>query len=104
MRITDYIEQSFRNLWRKRLRTALTVFGVMIGIGALVSMFSFGKGVQKNITEQFEELELFNYISVYPGSREYRFESKTNADANEGQKIRELDDEANAAAEAYGRG
>ena len=69
MRISDYIEQSFSNLWKKKLRTFLTIFGVVIGIGALVSMISFGKGVQKNVTDKFKELELFNYINVFPGSQ-----------------------------------
>jgi len=68
MRISDYIEQSFSNLWKKKLRTLLTIFGVMIGIGALVSMFSFSQGIQDNITKTFNELQLFNYISVYPRS------------------------------------
>ncbi|OHB60562.1 MAG: hypothetical protein A2167_06465 [Planctomycetes bacterium RBG_13_46_10] len=68
MRISDYIEQSFANLWKKKLRTFLTTFGVVIGIGALVSMISFGKGIQKNITDQFNEMELFNYISVSTSS------------------------------------
>jgi putative ABC transport system permease protein len=70
MRISDYIEHSFSNLRKKKLRTALTTSGVMIGIGALVSMFSFGKGVQKNITDNFKELDLLNYIAVYPLSEE----------------------------------
>ncbi|MHC4509234.1 MAG: ABC transporter permease, partial [Planctomycetota bacterium] len=51
MRLSDYIEQSFCNLWKKKLRTFLTTCGVMIGIGALVSMFAFGKGIQKNVTD-----------------------------------------------------
>ncbi|MBN1972338.1 MAG: ABC transporter permease [Sedimentisphaerales bacterium] len=72
MRFTDYIETSFSNLWKMKLRTFLTTFGVVIGIGALVSMFAFGKGVQKNITDTFNELGLLNYISVYPRSNRYR--------------------------------
>jgi putative ABC transport system permease protein len=68
MRISDYIEQSLSNLRKKKLRTFLTTFGVVIGIGALVSMFSFGKGVQKNVTDNFKKMGLFNYITVYPSS------------------------------------
>jgi putative ABC transport system permease protein len=68
MRISDYIEQSFANLWKKKLRTFLTTFGVVIGIGALVSMIAFGKGVQKNVTDEFNKLDLFNYISVTTSS------------------------------------
>jgi putative ABC transport system permease protein len=74
MRISDYIEQSFSNLRKKKLRTFLTTFGVVIGIGALVSMFSFGKGVQKNVTDSFKKLGLFNYIAVYPASGRNRIE------------------------------
>jgi putative ABC transport system permease protein len=72
MRISDYIEQSFANLWKKKLRTFLTTFGVVIGIGALVCMFAFGKGMQKNLTDTFNELELFNYIGVYSHSGRHR--------------------------------
>lgn len=64
MRISDYIEQSCTNLWKKKLRTFLTTAGVVIGIGALVCMFAFGQGIQRNITNQFKALDLFNYINV----------------------------------------
>jgi putative ABC transport system permease protein len=64
MRISDYIGQACGNLWKKKLRTFLTTTGVVIGIGALVSMFAFGQGIQSNITEQFNKLDLFNYITV----------------------------------------
>ena len=74
MRISDYIEQSLSNLRKKKLRTFLTTFGVVIGIGALVSMFSFGKGVQKNVTDNFKKMGLFNYIAVYPASGRGRSE------------------------------
>ncbi len=74
MRISDYIEQSFSNLCKKKLRTFLTTFGVVIGIGALVSMFSFGKGVQKNVTDSFKKMGLFNYIAVFPASGRDRTE------------------------------
>lgn len=68
MRLSDYFEQSFSNLWRRKLRTFLTTFGVIIGIGALVCMIAYGKGIQKNIAESFTQMELFNYISVFTDS------------------------------------
>lgn len=67
MRLSDHIQFSFSNLWKRKLRTFLTTFGVTIGIGALVSMISFGRGMQKNVTESFRALELFNSITVLPG-------------------------------------
>ena len=68
MKLWDYTELSLSNLWKRKLRTFLTTFGVIIGIGALVAMVSFGKGMQKNFTDTFTSLELFNYIAVFPES------------------------------------
>ena len=66
MRATDYLEHAWSNLWKKKLRTFLTTSGVVIGIGALVCMFAFGQGVQQNIRDQFDEMDLLNYINVSP--------------------------------------
>jgi hypothetical protein len=63
MKLIDYFDLSFSNLWKRTLRTFLTTFGVVIG--ALVAMVSFGKGMQKNVSDQFENLELFNYVTVF---------------------------------------
>ena len=96
MRISDYIEQSFSNLWKKKLRTFLTTFGVVIGIGALVSMVAFGTGIQKQVTDTFNELGLFNYVSVYPRSGDSQSpQSSHEPDAPEepGRPIRLLDDD-----------
>lgn len=91
MRISDYIEQSFSNLWKKKLRTSLTVFGVVIGVGALVSMLAFGKGVQKSFTRQFKDLDLFNYITVSPSSEPDRAKTSSE-DANDVSHHQPLDD------------
>jgi putative ABC transport system permease protein len=73
MRISDYIGQASRNLWKKKLRTALTTAGVVIGVGALVSMFAFGQGVQRNVTDRIKRLDLFDYINVFAGGgRDHR--------------------------------
>jgi len=64
MKIGDMIELGFANLWRTKLRTTLTTLGVVIGIGALTSMISFGTGMEKNITEAFKNNDLFNSLTV----------------------------------------
>jgi putative ABC transport system permease protein len=64
MRFIDGVEFSLAGLRKRRLRTFLTASGVMIGIGALVSMISFGKGMQKNVTEAFKASDLFNSLMV----------------------------------------
>ena len=64
MKISDMIALGFANLWRTKLRTTLTTLGVVIGIGALTSMISFGTGMEKNITEAFKNNDLFNSLTV----------------------------------------
>ncbi len=96
MRISDYIEQSFCNLWKKKLRTFLTTFGVVIGVGALVCMIAFGKGMQKNVTKTFNELELFNYLGVYQRSdngHEKQSSKDPNTPHKESEQKQILDDD-----------
>ena len=67
MKMDEMTRMAFENLWKTKLRTGLTVLGVVIGIGALVSMVSFGTGMQKNITEAFLQNDLFTSMQVLPG-------------------------------------
>jgi len=67
MRFGDAVGFALASLKKRRLRTFLTASGVMIGIGALVSMISFGKGMQKNVTQAFKASDLFNALMVMPG-------------------------------------
>jgi len=66
MQINDLLHLGLSNLWKTKLRAFLTVLGVTIGIGALVSMVSFGTGMQKNITDYFKKNDLFTSIQVIP--------------------------------------
>lgn len=56
------------NVWRTKLRTGLTMAGVAVGIGALVSMFSFAVGMQRTVTQQFECMGLFRMMQVLPAT------------------------------------
>lgn len=95
MRLADYLEQSFSNLWRRKLRTLLTTFGVIIGIGALVCMIAYGKGIQKNISESFTQMELFNYISVFTDSALSRLDVRDSSEKKQTDRDSEaiLDDD-----------
>lgn len=66
MILRDLIGLPFGNLWRIKLRSALTMSGVMVAIGAFVSMLSFGAGNQEFVTEQYEQLGLLTTMHVYP--------------------------------------
>ena len=55
---------STKNLVFKKLRTALTIIGVVIGIGAIVFLVSLGLGLQKVVTEQVVGSKSVNTIEV----------------------------------------
>ncbi len=50
LRMVIYI--AWRNLVSKKLRTFLTIFGVIIGIGAIFFLLSFGLGIQNLVTKE----------------------------------------------------
>lgn len=66
MSFGDLLSMAMHNLLRMKLRTLLTVMGVVIAIAAFVALLSFGAGNQKYVTEQFESLGLFTTMIVYP--------------------------------------
>lgn len=72
MKLRDAVESAAANLRRMKLRTSLTVAGVVIAIAAFVSMLSFGVGMQRNVRVQFETLGLFSTLHVYPGGSDGR--------------------------------
>jgi ABC-type antimicrobial peptide transport system permease subunit len=78
MNFSDMTRMGFYNLWRTRLRTALTILGVVIGIGALTSMVSFGTGMQKNFTDAIKKSDLFTSLHITPG--EINFEELSQGD------------------------
>jgi ABC-type lipoprotein release transport system permease subunit len=65
MNFADIIALAWRNLRQARLRTALTVIGVIVGVAAIITMVSFGIGLQRNIIGQaFARLDAFTAITV----------------------------------------
>ncbi len=53
MRLGDIIGTAFYNLWRKKLRTLLTILAIVIGAILIALMFSIGTGLKGFIFEQF---------------------------------------------------
>ncbi len=65
MPFLDIIQLALRNLSEAKLRAALTTMGVIIGVAMIVTMVSFGLGLQRNANEQFKDLDAFHEIHVY---------------------------------------
>jgi putative ABC transport system permease protein len=88
MNLQDMTIMGFSNLWHTRLRSTLTILGVVIGIGALTSMVSFGTGMQKNLTDAFTKNDLFTSMNVTP--KDFNVDEMMNGDLS---GIREMMDE-----------
>ena len=52
MKISDILGMSLSNLWRRKMRTVLTVLGVVIGTASIVVMLSLGIGLRESMMEQ----------------------------------------------------
>ncbi|NLU32678.1 MAG: ABC transporter permease [Clostridiaceae bacterium] len=65
MKYFDTLFLSVRNLWRRKLRTTLTIVGVMIGTCAIVVMISLGLAMNKNFLEQVSQMGNIMQIQVY---------------------------------------
>ena len=61
----DLIDMAVRNLWKRKLRTFLTVLGVIIGTASIVVMVSVGIGMNENFRQQIEEMGSLSVINVY---------------------------------------
>src|SRR2546423_6755893 len=65
MSFFDLLQLSIRNLREAKLRATLTSMGVIVGVAVIVTMVSFGLGLQRNLLSRFKALDLFNEMSVY---------------------------------------
>ncbi len=66
MTFRDMLGTALENLGRRKVRTALTSTGVIVGILTIVTMVSLGVGVQTEVRAQFAALGLEN-LFVRPG-------------------------------------
>ncbi len=67
--ITDLMENlrvALDGLTANKLRSGLTMLGVIIGVGAVIALMSIGEGAQASITEQINDIGS-NLIFVVPG-------------------------------------
>ncbi len=65
MRTIDIFELSFSNFKRRKLRSALTVMGVVIGTSSIVIMMSLGIGLNRQFEESLERMGNIREISIY---------------------------------------
>jgi len=67
MSILMTLRIAFKALGRNKLRTALTMLGMIIGVAAVIAMVAMGTGAQAQIEDQIKSAGT-NMITIFPGS------------------------------------
>src|SRR4030095_13252632 len=67
MRFTNTLRVALRALRRNTMRSILTALGIIIGVGAVITMVSIGNGAKAQVEAQVASLGR-NIIMVYPFS------------------------------------
>ncbi len=69
MTLAESIRIALRSLLANKLRAVLTMLGIIIGVGAVITLMSVGKGVELLVEESFQSVGS-NLLFVFPGSLE----------------------------------
>ena len=75
MKKSDLIFMSMGNLWRRKLRTVLTLMGVVIGTTSIIVMISLGVGMKKSIESQLKDMGSLNIVTV---TKRYDYQKQTD--------------------------
>jgi putative ABC transport system permease protein len=66
MMIGETVAVAFQSIRANKLRTALTMLGVIIGVGAVIAMVALGTGAQRAVEERINALGA-SLLTIYPG-------------------------------------
>ncbi|MBQ9615022.1 MAG: ABC transporter permease, partial [Selenomonadaceae bacterium] len=67
MLYSESMRMALTALLANKLRSLLTMLGIIIGVGAVIAMISVGMGVRKNVTDSIASLGS-NMLVIMPGS------------------------------------
>jgi putative ABC transport system permease protein len=67
MRFLEILRISFDALIRNKMRSLLTMLGIIIGVGAVIAMVAIGQGAQASVDAQISSLGT-NVLMIFPGT------------------------------------
>ena len=68
MKFNDLIHETYSALSANKVRSSLTILGIVIGISSVIAMVSIGTGASKTISSSIEALGS-NLIQITPGAQ-----------------------------------
>ncbi|MCX6640340.1 MAG: ABC transporter permease [bacterium] len=69
MKVVNILVSSFRALLRNKMRSFLTMLGIIIGVGAVIAMLAIGQGAEYSVKEQISALGT-NVLIIFPGTQQ----------------------------------
>ncbi|MFZ9931946.1 MAG: ABC transporter permease [Chthoniobacterales bacterium] len=63
----NFLQVIFRGLWRRPVRTGLTVLGIAIGIAAVVALVGMASGYEKSVVDQLDTVGIDVVVSNMEG-------------------------------------
>jgi putative ABC transport system permease protein len=66
MNFSDLLKEALRSITANKLRSGLTILGIIIGITAVIAMLSIGEGAKRQLAQSVENLGS-NQLNVLPG-------------------------------------
>ena len=66
MLLDEILRVAFQSIRANKLRSMLTMLGIIIGVGAVITMVALGTGAQKAIEERINSLGA-NLLTIFPG-------------------------------------
>jgi putative ABC transport system permease protein len=69
MKMKNVLLTAFRALQRNKMRSFLTMLGIIIGVGAVIAMLAIGQGAEYSVEQQISALGT-NVLIVLPGSQQ----------------------------------
>ncbi len=75
--VGETVGVAFQSIRANKMRAFLTMLGIIIGVGAVITMISLGNGAQKAVEEQIAAMGA-RLLSVYPGQMFSRGISSSN--------------------------
>lgn len=77
MHFFESFGSSCQNIFNHKMRSLLTLLGILIGVFAVVTMFSTVYGLKKLITERMENMGWNNSLIIYPSTGEQQSRSRS---------------------------
>lgn len=78
MGLLESLANAFRGLLANKLRSLLTMLGVIIGVGAIITTTAIGEGAKADITDRIKTLGA-NILALRPGQSMFRGRSSADA-------------------------